>query len=69
MSDMLAGNMCFNLFNIPVVLEHLLAIFWMRVFHSILSLIVNPKKLKFLTLSILVFSICNDNGSTVLSHV
>ena len=31
-----------------------------------LSLIVKPKKLKFVTLSILVFSIFNDNGSTVL---
>ena len=36
------------------------------IFHSRLSLIVNPKKLKFVTLSILVFSIFNDNGSTVL---
>ena len=27
MSDMLADNMCLNLFNIPIVLEHLFAIF------------------------------------------
>ena len=32
MSDMLAGNMCFNLFNIPVVFEHLLAIFFVHDF-------------------------------------
>ena len=62
MSDMLAGKMCFNLFNIPIVLEHLFAIFRILFFHSRLSLIVNPKKLKYVTLSMLVFSNFNDNG-------
>ena len=63
---MLARNMCFNLFKIPIVLEHFFAICWTLLFHSSLSLIVNPKKLKSVTLSMLVFSICNDNGSVVL---
>ena len=69
MSDMLAGNMCFNLFNIPVVFEHLLAIFGHDFYTLGYRLSSTLKQIKFVTLFMLVFSILMITVQLFCSHI
>ena len=63
-----SGTTYFNLCRMPMTLEHLLAVLYMRFFQVNCESIVSPRKLKWSTLSIAVCLICSI-GSTVFLFV
>ena len=62
----LNGNICFNFFIIPIVLEHVFATFSMCVCKFLCMSNVTPKKLKCWTLSTFTASIFNVGTITLL---
>ena len=63
------GKTCFNLFIIPIVLEHLFAIFSMCLCQFKCVFNIKPKKLKCWTLSMLTPSIVSVGNFTFLFGV
>ena len=63
------GSICFNLFSIPIVLEHLLKKISVCFFQFKLLSIVKPKKLSSSIFSITILSILRINVCVVLCDI